>query len=681
MNIDIDVIQFLSAIASLIPPPAGPAIQQFLSLLSGTIDIGAGITIDYTLLAINIGMTTYMQQDFTLCPTVWTTFTFPTNVDYTVTCPDSNNIQVAAGNSSVITVRTGNDLHFDYPCFGYPTWDMGFRHHLTNDFTNHTWDSLAFYFSVTALEFWINIPSFPVMPDMCIPENCITVPVNCPEKSGNPDTCWQTVCTPEICTPAVVLQPTDWVIHIGPLFQQTWPLGYLPITWYNNTWQLAGWTPDMSGIYDTVMPNHTIIPNPSMTMSTSMANQIICFGDSTGAFTATVSNGTPPYTYTWSTGDTVTTPATSNTLSGLGAGTYYVTVSDVNGCSLMDTMSIANVDPQMFITLEPTQVTCFGGTDGQIIAHVSGGTPGYVYAWAPIGGTDSIAHNLPAGTYSVIATDLLGCPITDSTTLIELWPLPEINFTADVTEGCQPLQVQFYETTPASGQTYLWDFHDADATSTDKNPMYIFENWGSYPITIYVTSIHGCLDSLTQDSMINVYPKPVALFYPQPGVTDIVDPYIYFNNQSTFTDYSHWVFGDGETSDSLCPNHEYLDTGTYHVVLYLISEHGCRDTTNDDVIVNEVITFYAPNAFTPDNNGLNDVFVVKGSGINPATFRMMIFDRWGELVFESNDINNGWDGRVKGKIVEETTVYTWTVSYKDITRRKYRYIGTVTLIR
>ncbi|MDD4214386.1 MAG: gliding motility-associated C-terminal domain-containing protein [Bacteroidales bacterium] len=671
LHLNLDIIDFLCAIF--------PAIQPYVGWLSGTLDIGGGISIDYTLLALNFGINEHMVQDFTLCPTVWTRFTFPTSVPWTITDPGNGDALVNSGNSAVIDIQVDYDLNFKYPCDGYPILDMGIQHNLTNDFTNHTWDSMAFYFNITAFEFWINLPSFPILPDICIPENCILIPTPCPEKS-NPDTCWQTVCTPEICTPAVVLPPTDPTIHIGPLINITLPLGYIPITWFDETWQLGGWTPNQTGIYDTIMPDEQIIPNPPMTMDAMITNDIICYGDTNGVITAFVENGTPPYTYIWSTGDSTTTNNTSNSISNLAAGWYYVTVYDSGPCYFYDSVFITNIDPPLYIWLEPKHVTCFGGSDGKITAHVTGGTPGYVYTWYPFGGSDSVANNLPAGTYSVVVTDLYNCDISDTTTLIELWPLPEINIEADPLEGCEPLIVQFYETTADSGQTYLWNFGDGD-TSTLKYPVHIYEDEGIYDVTIYVTSNHGCLDSVTNYDWITVYHKPHADFMPVYSGNDILDSWIFLDNLSDNTYWSYWALGDGEYSNETDPLHHYVDTGYFHVVLYIATEHDCRDTAERDLYIRESITFYAPNAFTPDNNGENEVFLVKGTGILENTFNMLIFDRWGKKVFESDDIEKGWDGKVNGKLLRESGVYTWVVTYKDITKRKHKQSGSVLLLR
>ncbi|HNW90001.1 MAG TPA: PKD domain-containing protein [Bacteroidales bacterium] len=680
LHLNIDIIQLLSAIAQLIPPPAGPIISQILGYMSGTFDLGGGITIDYTLLSLNFGLDSYMVQDFTLCPDVWTRLSFPTSVPYNISDPANGDSIVESGVADTFNILCGYDLNFKYPCNDYPVWDIGIQHYLTNDFTNHTWDSMAFYFNITAFEFWINIP-FKAQPEIYIPEYCIEVPVPCLEKSNAPDTCWDTICTPGITIPPQTPQQPDFTIHIGPLINMTWPLGYIPITWYNNTWQLGGWSPNQTGIYDTIMPDEQIIPNPPMTMSAEITTQIICFGDTNGVITATVENGTPPYTYIWSTGDSITINSTTNSITNLAAGTYYITVYDSGPCYLYDTVEILNVDPPLYISLGIKHVTCFSGSDGQITAHVTGGTPGYTYVWSPIGGFDSTASNLPAGTYWVVATDLLGCTISDTATLIELWPLPEIGIRAEPDSGCQPLKVQFYESTIDSGQTYLWDFHDNGAMDSVKNPIHTFVNAGTYDVTIYVTSIHGCLDSLTIEDMVTVFPKPNADFLPEPRETDILESWVAFNNLSDNTFWSYWALGDGEYSHETEPMHHYVDTGNFHIVLYIQTEHGCRDTASDDIYIRESITFYAPNAFTPNRNGLNEEFLVKGTGIDNSTFNMIIFDRWGKQVFESSDVEKGWDGRINDETVTDPGVYSWVVTYKDITKRHHKYSGSVILIR
>ena len=114
--------------------------------------------------------------------------------------------------------------------------------------------------------------------------------------------------------------------------------------------------------------------------------------------------------------------------------------------------------------------------------------------------------------------------------------------------------------------------------------------------------------------------------------------------------------------------------------MYVATEHGCKDTTTGKVYIRESITFYAPNAFTPDKNGNNEVFITKGTGIDLSSFDLNIYDRWGKLIFKSSDIEVGWDGKIKGTLAE-AGVYSWTVYFKDIVKRKHRYRGSVMLLR
>lgn len=680
LTLDLDLIEFLSAIATLIPPPTGPTIQQILGMLNGTINVGGGVSITYTLLSMFFGLESYMQQDFTLCPTVWTRFSFPASVPYNVTNPGAGNIQIDSGNSQVIDVETGNDLHFQYPCNGYPMWDIGIQHYLTNDFTNHTWDSLAFYFSITAFEFWITIPSFPVMPALCIPQSCIEIPVEQKSNMNHDSSMLITACMPEICTEEVVIVPLKYTIHIGPLYSQTFPLGYIPITWYNNTWELAGWTPSQSGFYDTIMAPEQIIPNAPMALTVNITTPVICYGDSTGAVTATVQNGTPPYTYIWSSGDSTTTANTSNTAVNLPIGITYITVYDSGPCALYDSVTLINTDPQMFITLNPTHVTCFGGSDGSINAQVTGGTQPFSYQWFPVSGGNAAIGNLAAGTYWVVVTDALGCKISDTITLTELHPLPEINITAEPVSGCQPLTVQFYETTPVNGQSYLWNFHDGYWGNT-KTPQHTYNYPGIYDVTCYVTSVFGCMDSLKNDDMITVHPKPHADFTVIPENTDILESWLYLKNTSDNFIWCLWALGDGEYSNEISPMHHYADTGHFRIVLYIESDQGCKDTASRDIFIKESVTFYAPNAFTPNSNGINEIFRVFATGVDLSTFQMVIYDRWGKKVFESTDISKGWAGTIDGKTIKDSNVFTWMVTYNDVFGKYHSYKGSVLLIK
>jgi len=664
--LEVDVVQFLSAMAGLIPPPQGPAIQQFLQNLSGTIDLGLGFSVYYNLFSAWFDITSTMKQNFTFEPYVWNHLTFPVPVDFVITDPSTGN-PVSNGTDNNVDFLACHNLTYQWPCFDHPSMDIGIRHSLGNDFTNHTWDSLAFSFTIQALHFIINLPIFltTAVPD--VPELCVTV------ITGTMEMISYEICMPVLNTSTQsVLQP-DIQIIIGPLIDHTWPLGYIPITWFNQTWELAGF-------HDTIFPPFSMSTTcPPFLLNGHQTVDVLCYGQATGTATVYVENGKPPYTYDWSDGYSETTTATSCTHSNLIAGIYYISITDANGCTLVDSLEILDAYPPLVIDFTAVDITCTGGSDGSITLNVSGGLPPYQYVWDPPAGNTHAIGGLAAGTYSVTVTDANNCDTTLTLTLIELYPLPPVDFYAEPLEGCQPLAVQFYETSPDEGQTYLWNFGN-NGFSNQKNPLFTYTHYGVFDVTLTVTSIHGCESVLFMNDYIEVYRKPIAQFTYSPTQPDIVNSAVYFYNQSTTTYACEWSFGDGYFSNLINPYHNYTDTGYFHIILIVETEHGCKDTADAFVRVKDIYTIYIPNAFTPDGDGLNEVFLPLTQNLDPNQYMMRIFDRWGQMLFETTDINRGWDGTYNGNPCW-TGTYVYDISYVDIDGILRKETGTVNLIR
>ena len=156
----LDIITFIGFVAQFIPPPTGTTITQILSYLSGTIEIAPGVTITWDLLSLELGMDSHMTQDFTFCPDVKTRLTFPTPVPFSEV--DAGGQVINSGISNVVVYQTNNDLNFDYPCWGWPQMLVQVDHIIGNDFTNHTWDSLAFWFHIRILTITITIQIGPI---------------------------------------------------------------------------------------------------------------------------------------------------------------------------------------------------------------------------------------------------------------------------------------------------------------------------------------------------------------------------------------------------------------------------------------------------------------------------------------------------------------------------------------
>lgn len=264
---------------------------------------------------------------------------------------------------------------------------------------------------------------------------------------------------------------------------------------------------------------------------------------------------------------------------------------------------------------------------------------------------------------------------------VHVYPLPPLNPSSNVIAGCEPLTVTFNDGSPDEGQTYIWDFGDGEAAYI-KNPVHIFENAGTYTITIIVQNIYGCKVVNVYPNWITVYPKPIARFERDPLRANILKPVFDFINYSTLADSVQWYFGDGDSTNIHNPTHIYpSQPGTYEVMLVVYSNKGCVDTAVGYVYVDDIYTFYAPTAFSPDGDGINEYFRVFGHGIDLNTFSLVIYDRWGEIIWESNNIETGWDGKVKNGKIAPVGSYTWLAKFRDINGILHEQSGVVNIIR
>jgi gliding motility-associated-like protein len=199
-----------------------------------------------------------------------------------------------------------------------------------------------------------------------------------------------------------------------------------------------------------------------------------------------------------------------------------------------------------------------------------------------------------------------------------------------------------------------------------------------------IATIHGCQESFV--TPVTVHPKPIAAFSTQPDVAYINHPEFQFIDESVYGSYWYWDFGDPASmlqnySDIQNPLHMYSDTGTFEVMLVVESQHHCSDTVINEVYIFPESLFYIPNAFTPDEDGLNDYFKPEFTAIMENMYEFYIYDRWGRLVFETKDINDSWDGRLKSGEFGRGGVYTWVIIFYERNMNKHKIAGIVTMIR
>ena len=263
---------------------------------------------------------------------------------------------------------------------------------------------------------------------------------------------------------------------------------------------------------------------------------------------------------------------------------------------------------------------------------------------------------------------------------------PSSTFVAQNKTGCPELCTKFFnQSTIGNGTiaTIQWIFGDNSMPDYTQSPTHCYST-GNYNVTLKVVSDSGCIASTTMPGFINVYPTPVANFMITPEEIDFVMPLVEVQDRSTGATQVNYLFSDGTVKNTPNFSHAFETTvaKTVSVLQIVTNEFGCKDSLVKEINIKPAYTIYIPNAFTPNSDGLNDGFQAVGVGI--VEFKMQIFDRWGSLIFETNDINKSWDGNVNGKGNRLTTkddVYVWKVKVKDANMNAHDLIGHVTIVK
>jgi gliding motility-associated-like protein len=428
----------------------------------------------------------------------------------------------------------------------------------------------------------------------------------------------------------------------------------------------------------TASDNITINVNP-LPLANAGPDQTICNG-----FTANI-NASGGIIYQWSNGF-----ITSNiTVNPTTTTTYIVNITNNNGCTANDEVTV-NVNPTPVIISGPSNPTiCLGN---QIYLSVNGA---YSYTWSPPTGLSAITGSSvtanPTGdmTYTIIGTDINGCIGTTSVNVV-VNPLPVANFSSNDFSACQFFPIDFTDHSSTDVVSYLWNFGDhtvgSNNSSIEQNPSHLFENAGTFVISLVVTNNFGCTSTFTNPNMITIHPKPTANFNMTSNVVTLENPIVYFFDNSVNANTWSWDFGDPSTGSQNFSNtqttlHEFSTSGTYNVWLYVETNFGCRDSIMKEITKDHDFTFYIPNAFTP-NGDYNDGFIPKGTGYDQSKFEMIIFDRWGEIIYETKDISKPWNGCKQGHSdISQIGVYVYQIYAFEMDGEKHSYVGTVTIAR
>jgi gliding motility-associated-like protein len=408
----------------------------------------------------------------------------------------------------------------------------------------------------------------------------------------------------------------------------------------------------------------TISVGPPVT-PTFTAVAPICSGDLLAPLPTTSNNG---FTGTWS-------PAINNL-----ASTTYTFAPAAGQCATSTTMTIS-VGPLPIINAGLDQTICAGSTVTLF------GSGALTYSWNN-GITNGVLFQPSStATYTVTGTTIEGCENTDNVTIIVNQTLP-VSFTADVTDGCAPLTVTLTNTT-ANSSDCNWVFSNGTTLNGCGTVTTTFTQAGCYDVTLNTLFVNGCNGSQTATDLICVENAPDASFNQSANTISEFDPFIDFTNTSIGANSYSWNFGDNSApSSEVNPSHDYSDSpeGLFQVILIAYSANGCADTAFSNFQFNEELIFYVPNTFTPDGDIFNQEFLpIFSSGYDPYDYNLAIYNRWGELIFESNNSEIGWDGSygTNGEIVmSQDGSYTWKITFKTIRNDERKVVvGHVNLVR
>ena len=434
--------------------------------------------------------------------------------------------------------------------------------------------------------------------------------------------------------------------------------------------------------------NLSVLPKVNFTLT---VNPNICPGESifiSGPSGASSYTWTNPYGQVVSNQQDLNIPNANFGMSGV----YTLSVEATGSCVTSQSTNVTVLTPISF-SITPQDITLCKGDSAMVYAMCTGGSGVYTYQWYPYSGLYFPAGQVnivkPNQTthYTVIANDV-ACPQqTISTSFwVNVLPLPTPNFEYNQIEGCRPLCVRIKSNAQPRSINTSWDF-GYNLYANGDSVQYCFEKAGVYPVKVFLIDSNGCKNKVQAPFSIYVYPQPEPAIYYTPSVATLLHNEVEFRgtyNNGPIVQW-HWDFGDimtnGDTANTQTASYTYTYVANYTVMLVATNVYGCTDTVYRIIPVTEEFTMYIPDAFTPNGDGINDVFQVKGAGFVEEGFEMRIYDRWGELIFKTNNVYEGWNGKVKG-VDAKNDVYVYKIRcFTTVQNIKKEFVGHVTLYR
>ena len=432
----------------------------------------------------------------------------------------------------------------------------------------------------------------------------------------------------------------------------------------------------------------TIDEVPPISINVVNTSDVTCNSASDGTATIQVSDGTSPYTYDW-TGST----STSASATDLSAGTTTVTVTDDNGCTETVDITIDEPDALQITAMMKDTIIC-EGDDVTLEVQGSGGSSAYDFTWTNngtnVGSGNSIVTTPTSDNaeYCVTFSEQCGSPETDSCVTVRFPDPVNPSINPSTTGGCFPVEVTFDNTTNTNESIdyTVFDFNDGTVDTVGGLDAVVHEfGKGMHDVTMQLTSDRGCTYKTTFTDLVEGFDYPKAEFYVNPNPATVFEPTVDAFSQSGNDIISYqWIADGAEPSMSTAkdPTFTYPEEVENHDLFLVVeNSNGCKDTLKRVVRVQNDVILYAPNTFTPDGDAFNETWRVHIEGIDVYDFELEIYNRWGELIFESHDPDGAWDGTYGGNLVKDGT-YIWKIRAVDQENdNKYEFKGFVNVLR
>lgn len=464
-----------------------------------------------------------------------------------------------------------------------------------------------------------------------------------------------------------------------------------------NSYQVTMIVETQDGCLDSITEVIQVFPTPVA----SFSGQNVCVGNVVN-FTnnSNVSSGSITNQF-WDFVNGNSSNGTNPSETFIAEGIYNVSlqVESDNGCvnTVTEPIEIYPIPNAQFLTADVCDGTTVNFTDFSNVSNTF--TSNTITSWdwdfgttPATGTTGQFANTMytAPGTYTVTLDVATNNSCASSYAYdVTISPNPVVSFASPNPDGCTEWCPTINNTSTISSgvnNSYLWNLGDGTA-SIDENPDHCYTNNTlqnvSYDVSLTVTSDNGCTTTLTETDFITVYPEPVAEFSHEPLEGDVYNSTIDFINESSLADFNDWSFADLGTSTDIHPSFTFpdQDSGVYEVCLNVETIYGCTSSICYDVEIKGYANIFVPNAFTPDGDGLNDTFLPSVFGFAEDDYELMIFDRWGILIFNSTDKYQEWDGTYKGQPCM-VDAYIWKIQAVDkYTGEKSTFRGHINLLR